>query len=298
MRINKNPISAILLTSIIADLWILTTILLKEKLHMSKEIHIVFRVLNFIQSEISDSYNLSDSERLLLITLASHNGPLGICPSIGTIAKKRKLEVRAVRYALKKLSEKKLISIVGSVGKRNDFILSIPDQPLQYDAPVQSVSPLQHNVVDPCNQTQDPCNATSIPLQPIAPNIINNKQLNITTEKYIVHFDQFWNVYPKKINKKEAQDIWTKKNLDSIAQIIINHIIERTAKDRQWQNEQYIPHPTTFLANEKWNDEFAPIQTSSPAIPFGQRRFEKSSDVQRYLMERVLNAQRRERDMQ
>jgi DNA-binding PadR family transcriptional regulator len=67
-------------------------------------------------------------------------------------------------------------------------------------------------------------------------------------------FDEFWSVYPVKQKKKEAKIMWQKHNLDSIATKIIGDVTNRVAKDKNW-SEGYIPHPTTYLNNERWEDE-------------------------------------------
>jgi hypothetical protein len=53
---------------------------------MTKDIHIVFDVLNFLHSDAVKEYDILPIDKLILINLASHNGPKGICPSIDRIA--------------------------------------------------------------------------------------------------------------------------------------------------------------------------------------------------------------------
>lgn len=68
-------------------------------------------------------------------------------------------------------------------------------------------------------------------------------------------FDKFWNIYPRKTNKKKARDLFMKKCIDeNILNKIINAIIYQK-KSEQWQNIKYIPHATTWLNGERWEDE-------------------------------------------
>jgi hypothetical protein len=68
-------------------------------------------------------------------------------------------------------------------------------------------------------------------------------------------FEDFWNAYPRKKDKQRACKIWQRKKLDAKADFIIAHVIHRTKHDEQWQDEKYIPHPSTFLNGERWQDE-------------------------------------------
>lgn len=92
----------------------------------SKTIHIVFQVINFLHSESSTPLKLSDSEKLLLITLASHKGIKGICPSIKTIARELKKGESSVFRLLAKLKKKGVILIEGQPGKANHYIILTP----------------------------------------------------------------------------------------------------------------------------------------------------------------------------
>ena len=67
-------------------------------------------------------------------------------------------------------------------------------------------------------------------------------------------FDQWWAVYPKKVKKKTALGIWKRKKLDFCKTDLCLDIENRVKSDRQWL-EGFIPHPTTYLTQERWNDE-------------------------------------------
>lgn len=67
-------------------------------------------------------------------------------------------------------------------------------------------------------------------------------------------FDEFWNIYPIKKNKIRARKIWERKKLNKIAELIMNDVSHRQVNDNAWADEQFIPHPSTYLQNELWND--------------------------------------------
>jgi len=75
--------------------------------------------------------------------------------------------------------------------------------------------------------------------------------------KYSDSFEEFWKVYPKKIGKGAAYKSWKKiKPSDVLKEKIIN-AVKMQCNSIQWQKEggQYIPNPSTWLNQERWNDE-------------------------------------------
>lgn len=68
-------------------------------------------------------------------------------------------------------------------------------------------------------------------------------------------FDEFWKIYPVKKNKVRAKRIWERKRYDKIATLILADVQNRNLNEVQWKDPQYIPHPSTYLTQERWNDE-------------------------------------------
>jgi hypothetical protein len=70
-------------------------------------------------------------------------------------------------------------------------------------------------------------------------------------------FDQFWAIYPKKVGKKAALNIWTrlKPDKDLLEQIL--RAVEKQKKLDQWTKDggQFIPNPATWLNQCRWEDE-------------------------------------------
>ena len=65
-------------------------------------------------------------------------------------------------------------------------------------------------------------------------------------------FESWWSVYPKKVKKKQARDIWRRKK--PTAEVLIADTEARMAGDGRWL-EGFIPDPTTYLNGERWLDE-------------------------------------------
>lgn len=74
-------------------------------------------------------------------------------------------------------------------------------------------------------------------------------------EIHSVRFDEFWAAYPKKTDKKKAQTAWKKIKPAEIDKIITDVIQRSRSNDWTKENGKYIPHPTTYINGERWNDE-------------------------------------------
>lgn len=81
-------------------------------------------------------------------------------------------------------------------------------------------------------------------------NVKNDKNTNMGGR-----FDEFWSLYPKKIGKAAALKSWKANKCDAIADRIMAAIPKQTSSP-QWQknNGQYIPHPTSWLNQGRWDD--------------------------------------------
>lgn len=86
-----------------------------------------------------------------------------------------------------------------------------------------------------------------------------NKELNELQEK---QFDKFWQAYPKKVSKKQAQKSWKKINpsLELFEKIL--KALEMVKQTEQWEkdNGKFIPYPATWLNQERWTDEINMMQ--------------------------------------
>lgn len=97
-----------------------------------------------------------------------------------------------------------------------------------------------------------------------------NKELNELQEK---QFDKFWQAYPKKVSKKEAQKSWNKINpsLELFEKIL--KALEIVKQTGQWNtdNGKFIPYPATWLNQERWTDEINMMQDNKMAIKEEQK---------------------------
>lgn len=74
---------------------------------------------------------------------------------------------------------------------------------------------------------------------------------------YDERFLEFWEKYPRKVAKKSAFLAFRRLRLKDDAFKHVMGGLERAKQTKQWQAEggRYIPHPTTWLNQERWNDE-------------------------------------------
>ena len=69
-------------------------------------------------------------------------------------------------------------------------------------------------------------------------------------------FDEFWQLYPRKVGKEAAKKKWLKLNPSCELKEKIFAAARAQSKQEQWtkDNGQFIPHPTTWLNQGRWDD--------------------------------------------
>jgi hypothetical protein len=70
-------------------------------------------------------------------------------------------------------------------------------------------------------------------------------------------FERFWSAYPSKVGKRDAEKAYAKavKRIDSPDPPgVMLAAIERAAQGRRWL-EGYIPNPSTWLNQDRWEDQ-------------------------------------------
>jgi len=84
------------------------------------------------------------------------------------------------------------------------------------------------------------------------------EEKNIYVVKTTNRFSEFWDLYPttRKVNKKTCLERWANKNLDAIADEVINYV--KKMKDSKSWKEGFSPAPLTLLNQERWNDGDVP----------------------------------------
>lgn len=90
------------------------------------------------------------------------------------------------------------------------------------------------------------------------------KKKSNLSEPLSISFGIFWTEYPRKISKKSAESAWKRINPQNGTVEKILSALKEQKKTEQWQknNGQFIPHPSTWLNQERWKDEITCSNTS------------------------------------
>ena len=182
--------------------------------------------------------------RVLIALLSFRNRTTDLCyPKREAIVKRTGYSVNMVSRMTTKLCGHGWLekSGDGGMGKSCKYVIAVPDvHNVAATATGAAVAPLPRAAVAP------------LPRAAVAP--LNKQTIKQTrlTDNVQTGFALWWEQYPKKVNKKKSLIIW--KRIKPDAELLIADVINRKANDSQW-TDGYIPHPTTYLNGERWNDE-------------------------------------------
>lgn len=100
----------------------------------------------------------------------------------------------------------------------------------------------------------------------------------VKKEKVLVLFERFWEAYPKKTAKQQAEKAFIKLNVnDGLLDTMLTALEKQSS---QWQQMQYIPYPATWLNGRRWEDE---LESSG-----GQPKPEKPQEIRIPTMEEII----------
>ena len=83
----------------------------------------------------------------------------------------------------------------------------------------------------------------------------NNTSINNIKEIYKEKFETFYKEYPKHVKKADVEKWFLKNKPDDELFNIIMTQLEKFKKSKEWRNTQYIPYPSTWLNQKRWEDE-------------------------------------------
>lgn len=92
-------------------------------------------------------------------------------------------------------------------------------------------------------------------------------------------FNQFWNTYPKKENKTEAEEVWVTLNpSDELVNTIIMSV-NNWKKTERWKEEggRYIPQAGKWLQNRRWEDELPKSSSDTHKPSYDSRAYERKA---------------------
>lgn len=212
-----------------------------------------------VLSVIKEMYSASKTEKII------HNGEQYVWVKQTTLSKYLPIlgSLRKVQGIFKKITDKKVCDSVvmnSKNGVAGKFYYIKPNDILDYlsDYDKEEVS-CEKTAVDGYEKTA--VDHTQILHNKDSPTIHSP---TISYSKPIVRFDEFWDLYLHKVNKAKAKQIWISKKLDNMADEIIEKLNHQNniAYSRHLANKEkgYIPHPTTYLNGERWDDDLAEVK--------------------------------------
>jgi len=118
------------------------------------------------------------------------------------------------------------------------------------------------------------------------------KEKNSSSNDFDVgHFDLFWEAYPRKVGKQECLKIWLnpkKKEIrPSIEELVRALKIQKQSEDWTKENGRYIPHPSTWLNQGRWDDELRMPQ-ETPGGDLKPKTYAQAQDAERRTMVKML----------
>lgn len=144
------------------------------------------------------------------------------------------------------------------------------------------------DAVEPPQELQQPPQQVQSPPQELRSNrqepsrtVKSNHHSLRTSESINELFTEFWNAYPRKVGSKaKAEKSWATQKLDDIADQILADVKARITGDPQWRDAQFIPHPTTYLNGQRWNDQWRTAGSKRPSVTdrFAGAHYEGSAD--------------------
>lgn len=123
--------------------------------------------------------------------------------------------------------------------------------------------------------------AQNIPLINISNNINNNKDNKYISTKhrtknlYTDGFDEFYSIYPRPVVRSTALAAWSKLKPDEdLKRTIISDVKRRIDGEWKEREEKYIPYPSTYLNQRRWEDgnnvnQRPQVISQSPKDTFG-----------------------------
>lgn len=126
----------------------------------------------------------------------------------------------------------------------------------------------KYHIVREPKETPPGNRIASLPSEPSEPSLTNNppnpqpnpkkKPLDLPAE-LLNGFDEFWDLYPKKVDKREAAELWAKVGINGTRELILT-ALRQHKQSEQWLElgGKYIPSPARWLRKRKWEDELKP----------------------------------------
>ncbi|WP_413711762.1 helix-turn-helix domain-containing protein [Rhizobium sp. Rhizsp82] len=226
---------------------------------------------------------LQVTTKLVLQALASHLNDMGgpMFPSQERLAKLCSLSERSVITHLQIAEDEGWIvaskrEMKGSKWAANEHVARWPDG-------VKEIHPATTCGVKDVHLGGEPASCGGVKeVHTNSPSEHSNEPSN--KARVETDFAEFWSAYPNKVGKPRALSAWKTKKPD-LSTVLAS--LRRWKASDQWTKDdgRYIPHPTTWLNREGWNDVI-PGEKAAPSVD------EMKAAADRIEAARLANAER------
>lgn len=190
--------------------------------------------------------------RLVLLAIADHQGEIGAWPSIATLAKMVNASERSVQRDIQELIALDELIVEWrqapsrGIHKANLYWVNLPE-----------VTKPAHEVTNEVDEVTDLTHEVTESLDEVTPVGVLN--LTRTIKEPLLEypqnkFEEFWNLYPRKVGKQEAAKAFAKA-IKSVPFIQILVGVQRFAADPNKPEMTFLPYPATWLNRGGWSDE-------------------------------------------
>ena len=92
-----------------------------------------------------------------------------------------------------------------------------------------------------------------------------HKPSNKPSKNQHAHFDEFWGIYPRRVGKRKAESEFIRACTRAPVEEILAGA-RRLAADPNLPEKRFIPHPATWLHQDRWGDEPLPARNQPPGV--------------------------------
>ena len=179
--------------------------------------------------------------KLVLLGIANHLGDQGAWPAISTLARYANASERSVKRDIQELID---------LGELRVELQNAPTQN-QYKTNLYWIT-IQSGVTDSASGvTAQVSRGDSSGKSGVTP--VGTQNINITIKEPSIEtsknrFDEFWNLYPKKVAKADAVKAWNKATKNKTADELLK--LTKAYAESKLPEDKYIPYPASWLNKE------------------------------------------------
>lgn len=201
-------------------------------------------------------HSLSTNEKVMLVEISSLEDDVRGCYATNAhFAEFFGLSVSRVSEIISGLAERGLIKVEQiREGKR------VIERRIRLSNPFDKPKTPSENAANPFGKGDEPPSENTQGSNTPMSNTKRIKDLRAPGPEAEAAFEQFWKLYPKKKNRKEALKAWNKLKPDTELRATMIAALGKHSVSRDWTKDhgQYIPMASTWINGERWHDVLQP----------------------------------------